>query len=606
MTIYPHAARTSGTCSQLLIGSALLLTVSCRSSPDLPDPTEFVRLAEEGLDELVDKSSRANWVQANFVTQDTERLAADALSNLLAWTGKVGREAALYKGSNLTPDVARKLHLLKIALPLAAPEDAEKREELASIATEMESIYATGRYCPEGRDCLTLGQLSRTLAKSRDPEDQLEAWRGWRTISPPIKDKYRRFVQLANEGARELGFTDLGALWRSGYDMPEQEFPAEMDRLWNQVRPLYESLHCYVRAELAQHYGEELVPLDQPIPAHLTGNMWSQLWGNIYDLVRPEGADDSLDLTSILREKGLDEIGMVRYGERFFTSLGFDALPETFWERSLFTKPADREVLCHASAWNIDGEEDIRIKMCIEITGEDFSTIHHELGHNIYQRAYNQQPFLYQEGAHDGFHEGIGDTIALSITPEYLREVGLIDRVPEHRSDIRMLLRMALDKVAFLPFGLMLDRWRWGVFSGEIPPDRYNESWWKLIGEYQGIRPPISRTEEDFDPGAKYHIPANTPYSRYFLAHILQFQFHRALCSVAGWEGPLHGCSIYQNEEAGTRLGAMLALGASQPWPDALQLITGQREMDASAILDYFAPLHAWLLVQNQGRTCGW
>ncbi len=605
MTIHRYP-RSGGIWLGLLIGSALLASISCRSGPDRPEPTEFVRLAEERLDELAQLSSRANWVQANFVTQDTERLAADALSNLLAWTGQVGREAALYEGPHLPRDLARKLHLLKLTLPLAAAEGEEKREELAAIATEMESMYATGRYCQEGRDCLTLGQLSKTLAENREPEDQLEAWKGWRTISPPIRAKYQRFVELTNEGARELGFNDLGALWRSGYDMPEHEFPAEMDRLWEQVRPLYESLHCYVRARLAQHYGEEQVPLDQPIPAHLTGNMWSQLWGNIYDLVQPKGGDDGLDLTSILREKGVDEVEMVRFGERFFTSLGFDALPETFWERSLFTKPADREVLCHASAWNIDGREDIRIKMCIQITGEDFSTIHHELGHNIYQRAYNQQPFLFQDGAHDGFHEGIGDTIALSVTPEYLREVGLIDRVPENHSDIRLLLRLALDKVAFLPFGLMLDRWRWGVFSGEIPPHRYNEAWWELILKYQGVRPPVARSEEDFDPGAKYHIPGNTPYSRYFLAHILQFQFHRALCQVAGWEGPLHGCSIYRSEEAGARLQTMLAMGASRPWPDALEAITGQREMDAAAILDYFAPLQAWLLEQNKGRACGW
>ena len=585
---------------------ALLAIGSCQKTEPLPDAGEFVKRAEERLDELADRAEQANWVQANFVTQDTEQIAAGALSTLLAWTGRAGRQVGLYEGLELEPDVARKLKLIKLALPLAAPDDDEKREELAAVSFEMESMYATAEYCPQGRDCLNLGQLSKVLAENRDPDEQLEAWVGWRTISRPMKKKYQRFVELANEGSRELGFEDLGALWRSGYDMTPDEFALEMDRLWGQVRPLYKSLHCYVRGKLQEHYGEELVPLDRLIPAHLLGNMWSQQWGNIYDLAGSERGGEGLDLTSILREKKVDELEMVRYGESFFVSLGFAPLPETFWERSLFRKPADREVMCHASAWNLDGQDDIRIKMCIDITGEDFATIHHELGHNIYQRAYNQQPFLFQDGAHGGFHEGIGDTIALSITPEYLKQVGLIDQVPESGDDVAQLLRLALDKVAFLPFGLLVDQWRWKVFSGETPADRYNQSWWELVEKYQGVRSPVARSEEDFDPGAKYHIPANTSYERYFLAHILQFQFHRGLCREAGYEGPLHKCSIYNSKKAGAKLKAMLEMGASRPWPDALEVISGQREMDASAILDYFAPLKQWLDEQNGSRACGW
>ena len=585
---------------------ALLATGSCQKTEPLPDAGEFVKRAEKRLDELADRAEQANWVQANFVTQDTEQIAAGALSTLLAWTGRAGRQVGLYEGLELEPDVTRKLKLIKLALPLAAPDDDEKREELAAVSFEMESMYATAEYCPQGRDCLNLGQLSKVLAENRDPDEQLEAWVGWRTISRPMKKKYQRFVELANEGSRELGFEDLGALWRSGYDMTPDEFALEMDRLWGQVRPLYESLHCYVRGKLREHYGEELVPLDRLIPAHLLGNMWSQQWGNIYDLAGSERGGEGLDLTSILREKKVDELEMVRYGESFFVSLGFAPLPETFWERSLFRKPADREVMCHASAWNLDGQDDIRIKMCIDVTGEDFATIHHELGHNIYQRAYNQQPFLFQDGAHGGFHEGIGDTIALSITPEYLKQVGLIDQVPESGDDVAQLLRLALDKVAFLPFGLLVDQWRWKVFSGETPADRYNQSWWELVEKYQGVRSPVARSEEDFDPGAKYHIPANTSYERYFLAHILQFQFHRGLCREAGYEGPLHKCSIYNSKKAGAKLKAMLEMGASRPWPDALEVISGQREMDASAILDYFAPLKQWLDEQNGSRACGW
>jgi peptidyl-dipeptidase A len=444
------------------------------------------------------------------------------------------------------------------------------------------------------------------FAESRDTDELLDLWTGWRTISPPLRSPYVRFTELANAGARDLGFTDLGELWRASYDMPPDQFTVELERLWSQVRPLYESLHCHVRAKLADEYGSAVVPPDEPIPAHLLGNMWSQTWANIYNIVGPARSDPGYDLTRLLESNRVDELEMVRYGERFFSSLGFDPLPTTFWERSLFVQPVDRDVVCHASAWDLDYESDVRIKMCIGVNDEDFVTIHHELGHNYYQRAYQQQSPLHRTSANDGFHEGIGDTIALSITPEYLAEVGLLRRVPPADRDLGLLLRLALDKVAFLPFGLMVDQWRWKVFSGEIGPEEYNEGWWDLRTEYQGIRAPVPRSEADFDPGAKYHIPANTSYTRYFLAHILQFQFHRALCEVAGVEGPLHRCSIFGSLEAGARLNTMLAMGASRPWPDALEVVTGQREMDATAILDYFAPVQAWLDEQNAGRSCGW
>jgi peptidyl-dipeptidase A len=421
-----------------------------------------------------------------------------------------------------------------------------------------------------------------------------------------MRDLYQRFVELSNEGARNLGFADTGAMWRSKYDMPPDDFTAELDRLWGQVRPIYEDLHCYVRRRLNETYGDDRVPLDGPIPAHLLGNMWAQSWANVYDLVAPPGEESAFDLTAALEEKGVTARDMVRYGEGFFTSLGLPPLPETFWERSLFTQPEDRDVVCHASAWDLDNLDDIRIKMCIEVNAEDFSTIHHELGHNFYQRAYSTQPFLYRESANDGFHEGVGDTVALSVTPSYLVEVGLLDEEPDASADLGVLMRMALDKVAFLPFGLLVDQWRWQVFSGEIAPDGYNAGWWRLREKYQGVAAPVERSEDHFDPGAKFHVPANTPYTRYFLAHILQFQLHRSLCQVAGYEGPLHRCSIYGDEEAGRRLIELLEMGQSRPWPDALEAITGQRQMDATAILDYFAPLDEWLREQNEGQSCGW
>jgi len=595
--------------------AALALAGCAPPSPEeLPPVTvdgaeQFVEDSNARLLELTVDAERAAWVQSNFITHDTEILAAQANERLISAQVQIAKNAARYDDLDLPEDTARQLDIFKRAITMPAPSDADLTQELTRIATAMESNYGKGTYCPDGatgEDCLDIGEITKIHAESRDPDELLDVWVGWRTTSPPIRDEYQRFVELTNQGAQELGYADTGAMWRSGYDMPPEEFAAEMDRLWQQVLPLYESLHCYVRKQLAERYGEDQVPLDEPIPAHLLGNIWAQSWGNVYDLVAPPDGDPGYDLTALLREADYDARRMVESGEGFFSSLGFAPLPETFWQRSLFTKPRDREVVCHASAWDIDQVEDLRIKMCIEINAEDFQTVHHELGHNYYQRAYNELPFIYRNSANDGFHEAIGDAVALSVTPAYLVDIGLLDEEPDPSKDIGLLLRAALDKVAFLPFGLLVDQWRWRVFGGDYAADAYNAGWWELREKYQGIRPPVARTEESFDPGAKYHIPGNTPYSRYFLAHILQFQFHRAMCEMAGWEGPLNRCTIYGSEEAGERLEEMLALGMSRPWPDALEVLTGERQMDATAILDYFAPLQEWFDEQNQGLQCGW
>jgi peptidyl-dipeptidase A len=576
-------------------------------APTAEEAAAFVERAEGELFDLLVAAERAAWVQANFITQDTEILAAEANERLLAAAVRLAQGAARFNGLDLPYDVGRKLDLMRLGLTLPAPDDPDETAELTRIMSRLESLYGSGEYCPdEGEPCRDLQELSRVMAESRDPRELLEAWVGWRTISPRMRDDYARMVELANEGARELGFADVGAMWRAKYDMPPDEFSRELERLWQQVEPLYTALHCHVRARLVERYGPDVVPPGGPIPAHLLGNMWAQQWANVFELVAPEDAASPYDLTEIIRRREIPPVEMVRYGERFFSSLGFAPLPETFWERSLFTQPADREVVCHASAWDIDQENDLRIKMCIEPTAEDFQTIHHELGHNYYQRAYNQLPLIYRNSANDGFHEAVGDTIALSVTPPYLVELGFIDAEPPASSDVGLLLRDALDKVAFLPFGLLIDEWRWKVFSGEVPPERYNEAWWELREKVQGVAAPVERSEADFDPGAKYHIPGNTPYTRYFLAHVLQFQFHRALCQEAGYEGPLNRCTIFRSEEAGRRLQDMLAMGQSRPWPEALEALAGTRRMDAGALLDYFAPLAAWLEEQNEGRQCGW
>ncbi len=591
----------------LSVGLALM---SCTDNPNAlsssgspkDEAEKFLADAEKRLLDLNIKAGRADWVKSTFITDDTELIAAEANENLIAATTELAEQSRKYENLDLSPEAKRKLKLLKLSLTLPAPKDPAERSELTKITASMEGEYGKGKYCPDGDKgkCLSLPDLENIINNSRDPEELKKAWVGWHQIAIPIRKEYVRFVELSNKGAKEMGFKDTGAMWRSKYDMEPDAFAAEMERLWQQVKPLYDSLYTYTRRKLSEKYGKDVVSEDKPIPAHLLGNMWAQQWGNIYPILAPANADRGYDLTQILKARNTDAKQMVRYGESFFTSLGFDQLPPTFWERSLFLKPADREVVCHASAWDIDYEKDVRLKMCVQINEEDFTTVHHELGHNYYQMAYSTKPFLFRDSANDGFHEAIGDTIALSVTPAYLKQLTLIDKVPDQTADIGFLLNRALDKVAFLPFGYLIDQWRWKVFSGEVGPNDYNKAWWDLRLKYQGIVPPVPRTEQDFDPGAKYHVPANTPYARYFLAHILQFQFHRALCREAGFTGPLYQCSIYGNKKAGEKLKAMLAMGQSEPWPAALKAMTGEDKMDATAILDYFAPLKTWLDEQNK------
>lgn len=584
------------------------------AKPTVEDARKFIDRAEAQLLDLWVKQQRASWVQETYITDDTEKMAAQADEAVKIATSALAAESHRFDGLDLPPDVARKIRLLRQSVDIPAPSDPAEAAELSRISASLQSDYGKGKYCPPPANgtaagkCLTLDDLANIMAESRDPNELLQAWVGWHKISPPMRERYTRMVSLANKGAREMGFADTGAMWRSNYDMPPNQFAAELDRLWQQVRPLYLSLHAYVRSQLVKKYGASIVPPEGPIPAQLLGNMWAQDWGNIYPLVAPTNVDQGYDLTQVLQVRNVDPLVMVHMGERFFTSLGFDPLPEMFWERSMFTRPRDRDVVCHASAWDVDYEDDLRIKMCIEVKAEDFTTIHHELGHNFYQRAYKGQPPLFRDSANDGFHEAIGDTIALSVTPEYLKEIGLIDAVPPPSADIGILMRRALDKVAFLPFGLLIDKWRWGVFSGQIKPADYNKGWWELRREYQGVAPPVDRTEADFDPGAKYHVAGNVPYARYFLAAVLQFQFHRALCKTAGYQGPLNRCSIYGNKAAGEKLNQMLAMGKSKPWPDELEALTGQRQMDATAMLEYFAPLKEWLDAQNKanGVKAGW
>jgi peptidyl-dipeptidase A len=571
----------------------------------------WIDMVEKDLFAFSEENARVAWINSTYINYDSDYLAAKygaiATEKSVAYANEAAKYATV---AGLDPEVARKLDILRNGIVMPAPVRDGAAQELSEIATRLGSAYGRGKGTLNGEEIngsdieAEMGNLERT------PAELAEMWTSWHdNVGAPMKDDYTRMIAIANEGAKELGFADLGAMWRSNYDMDPDAFAAETERMWQEVKPLYIALHTYVRSKLNEKHGDAIQPATGPIRADLLGNMWAQQWAGIYPLVAPEGSGDiGYDLTDLIAQKGIDEVEMVKVGEDFFSSLGFEELPETFWERSQFVKPADREVVCHASAWNLDNVDDLRIKMCIKRNSDDFITIHHELGHNYYQRAYNQQDLLHLNGANDGFHEAIGDMIALSITPEYLVQIGMLDasQVPSADKDIGLLLRQAMDKVAFLPFGLLVDRYRWSLFDGSVAPQDYNEAWTSLRYQYQGIVPPVERGPEAFDPGAKYHVPGNVPYTRYFLAHILQFQFYKAACDQAGWEGPLHRCSFYGNEEVGKNLNAMLEMGASKPWPDALEAFTGERQMSGKALMEYFAPLKAWLDEQNKGQPQGW
>jgi peptidyl-dipeptidase A len=599
------------------VAAAGLLLAGCNgggaatSTAPKTDAATFLTSAEKELSDFSDYAARVAWVNANFITDDTDWLNARAGSEGTLLSVRLANATKQYEGATLTPDQQRKMQILRAGIVMPAPSTGTPEEqkaiadELSKITTDLQSTYGKGKFTIDGKE-LNLEELSEIIASSRDPKKIQQAWEGWHTIAVPMKADYARMVEIGNAGAKELGFTDIADMWLANYDMPSKDMEAVVGKLWTQVKPLYDDLHCYTRAKLNAKYGDAVQPKTGPIRADLLGNMWAQQWNSIYDIVAPPASNPGYDLNKVLVQKNYDPIKMVKTGEAFFTSLGLAPLPETFWQRSLIVRPRDREVVCHASAWDVDNIEDLRIKMCTQVNAEDFSTVHHELGHNFYQRAYNKQDFLFKNGANDGFHEAIGDFVALSITPEYLKQIGLITTVPPASADLGLLMDRALEKIAFLPFGLKVDQWRWRVFRGEVKPEQYNQAWVDLGREYQGIVPPATRPAEAFDPGAKFHIPGNTPYLRYFLSFILQFQFQKAACEQAGWTGPLHRCSIYGNKDVGAKFATMLEMGASKPWPDALEAFTGTREIDGSALVAYFAPLQTWLKEQNAGQQCGW
>ncbi|XP_062072101.1 angiotensin-converting enzyme [Lepus europaeus] len=575
----------------------------------------FASSYNSSAEQVLFRSTAASWAHdTNITAENARRQEEEALLSqefAEAW-GQKAKELYDPLWQNFTdPELRRVIGAVRTLGPANLP--LAKRQQYNSLLSNMSQIYSTGKVCFPNKtaSCWSLDpDLTNILASSRSYAMLLFAWEGWHNaVGIPLKPLYQEFTALSNEAYRQDGFSDTGAYWRSWYDSPT--FEEDLERIYHQLEPLYLNLHAYVRRALHRRYGDRYINLRGPIPAHLLGNMWAQSWESIYDMVVPFPDKPNLDVTSTMVEKGWNATHMFRVAEEFFTSLGLLPMPPEFWAESMLEKPEDgREVVCHASAWDFYNRKDFRIKQCTRVTMDQLSTVHHEMGHVQYYLQYKDQPVSLRRGANPGFHEAIGDVLALSVsTPAHLHKIGLLDHVTnDTESDINYLLKMALEKIAFLPFGYLVDQWRWGVFSGRTPSSRYNFDWWYLRTKYQGICPPIMRNETHFDAGAKFHIPSVTPYIRYFVSFVLQFQFHQALCTEAGHQGPLHQCDIYQSTRAGAKLRALLQAGCSRPWQEVLKDMVGSDALDAQALLDYFQPVTQWLQEQNErnGEVLGW
>ncbi|KAK9502105.1 hypothetical protein O3M35_012698 [Rhynocoris fuscipes] len=569
--------------------------------------------------EWANKRALAEWDYASNITDENLKKKLDLATTIANVTKTLWLETIKYPWQTFAdPDLKRSFKHYSLLGIEALPED--KYNKFNKIIAEMEGGYSKVKLCDfhnkEKCDLSLEPEITEILQSSRDAEELKYIWVEFRkNTGKKFKNLYQEYVDLANEGARLNNVSDNAEYWKIDFETPT--FEADVEELWKQVEPLFKELHAYVRMKLNEKYGDNVVKKDGPIPAHLLGNMWAQLWANIYDIVAPYPEKKAIDVTDEMLKQNYTALKMFKLSESFFTSLGLEPMPPSFWEKSIIEKPKDRELVCHASAWDFYDSKDFRIKMCTRVNMDDLFTVHHEMGHVQYFIQYKDQPHVYKEGANSGFHEAIGDVIALSVqSSKHLKEIGLLEDGKEDKEQvINFLMYTALDKVAFLPFGYLIDQYRWKIFKGDIKPENYNCEWWKLREMYQGLEPPVDRSEDDFDAGAKYHVVADVPYIRYFVSFIIQFQFHRALCEKAGEFDPknptlkpLHQCDIYKSKEAGEVLGKMLKMGGSKPWQDAMEVITGQRNMDASAVVQYFAPLYEWLKEENKKNKVmvGW
>jgi len=580
--------------------------------------TAFVEDAEKQLEADAIEATFASWNYESNITDHNQQISLAAAKKSGLLVKKLGKEAQAFDLTQVkNEDVKRKLKLMRNLGTSALPE--AKLGRFNQLVSDMGSTYSKAKVTKRGgSDLWSLEpELTEIMASSRDPDELQYYWEQWREKSGKmIKGNYHEYIDLYNEAAKLNGFSDASMMKVDPYE--SKTFIQEMEDTWQGLKPLYEKLHAYVRNKLAAQYPGKVQP-GGALPAHLLGNMWAQQWNNIGDILKPYPSKPNLNVTGAMISQGWNQKKMFEKAEEFFTSMGLKPMPQEFWEGSILQKPEDgRDLTCHASAWDFYNGKDYRIKQCTRVNQEDFITVNHEMGHIQYYLQYSGQSYFYRTGANPGFHEGVADILSLAVgTAEYFQRLGLVGEevdVADEETNINILFDMALERIAFLPFGYLVDKFRWDVYSGVTSKEEMNCHWWKLRNQIQGLEPPSKRSKDHFDPGAKYHVAGDVGYVRYFTAFIYEFQFYRAMCLQSGRyvpgdpKKPLHRCNFYGSVEAGDKLKEMLVLGASRPWKEAMMKMTGQPEMSTKAIREYFEPLEKWLDEQNSaaGVSVGW
>nr|UJP38391.1 angiotensin-converting enzyme 2 [Taphozous melanopogon] len=597
-----------------------LVAVTAAQSTTEEQAKTFLEKFNSEVEVLSFESSLASWnYNTNITDENVQKMseAGDKLSAFYEEQYKLAKTYPLQEIQNLT--IKRQLQVLQQNDPSVLSADKSKR--LNTILNEMSTIYSTGKVCNPNnpQECLLLAPgLENIMQKnSSDYNQKLWAWEGWRSeVGKQLRPLYEEYVALKNEMARGNNYEDYGDYWRGdyetlgtdGYNYSRNQLIEDVERIFAEIKPLYEHLHAYVRAKLMAVYPSRISPTGC-LPAHLLGDMWGRFWTNLYPLTVPFGQKPNIDVTNAMVNQGWDAERIFKEAEKFFVSIALPNMTEGFWKNSMLTEPSDgRKVVCHPTAWDL-GQGDFRIKMCTKVTMEDFLTAHHEMGHIQYDMAYSTQPYLLRNGANEGFHEAVGEIMSLSVaTPKHLKAMGLLppDFYEDKETEINFLLKQALNIVGTLPFTYMLEKWRWLVFKGEIPKEQWMKKWWEMKRKLVGVVEPLPHDETYCDPASLFHVANDYSFIRYFTRTILEFQFQEALCQTAQHKGPLHECDISNSTEAGSKLLQMLKLGKSEPWTSALEEIVGIKNMDVRPLLNYFEPLFTWLKDQNKNSFVGW
>jgi len=576
-------------------------------SSDVSEVEFFLVRADELLREVWSNQRRAEWVNDAYRSEDTIALENRAKSELFRVGRELGVEASNLLDSDLPKLSQRRLELLRSSFSTSSHLEPVKQQEFVALQRQLEEFYRNRTFCLEGAvDCLDSAGIKEAFRDSQNTDKLIELWREWRRELPSLRNTFERYVELTNEAAIELGYRNANEASVSFSGMPVENFESGREHLWEQVRPLYESLHCLVRGDLGQEFGTAAVPPKEEIPAHLLSDISNGSSISLHRAFLSLNDESEENLIRSLQREEINSLGVVSLGQEFFNSLGFESLEPEFWSQSIFMSPVDEEDYCAVRAWNVDLTSDLRLKVCARITGENFVDVYRSLSEIYYHRAKRGQDALFRMGADQDLLVALGGAITLSLTPRHLMELGLLEDVDLENAHIAFLVSQALDTIGRTPFGLVVDKWKTQVFSGATPAALYNKSWWDLRRRYEGIRPASPRSDTDFDSGSIRDVLTDQLNTPNLFIDVLKFQTHKTLCQIAGFEGPLSECSIYRSSKAGIRLMEMMAIEAGAPRHRLLSFLSGGRRLDAAALLEYFQPLRVWLDAKNEGRTCGW